>query len=265
MSLGLAAVCALGFASSAMAHSFTASRLPKPLSEAEPGKTHGLGIEGEITGEHNQVFRFGAFEIYCGAKGYANTPAEGAVTWATSQTLSTEIKFTKCLTKAHFSSVVAGLRTAFNVNPETKKSEPLKFVYHVNGFAEFGSGETESEVEVGGGAAAFSIAGKVCKISWPAQTVPVKAIKHPEEEFSSAVYSNKFVPTGPHSAKQFPSGEQERLVIANNFKSMKWSYEEGQCLGEGGFEEEAKTTEGKGATYEGTLEEWVQGGNLGFE
>jgi len=28
-----------------------------------------------------------------------------------------------------------GLSTSFNVNPGTKKAGPIKFVYHVNGFA----------------------------------------------------------------------------------------------------------------------------------
>ncbi len=266
MSLGLAAVLVVAVASTAMAHNFVASRLPKPLSEAEPGVTNGVGIEGEISGERNQFLKFGNFEILCGAKTIAKTPAEGAVTWATSKIFATEVKFTKCLTKAHFGTFIAGLHTSFNVNPETKKSEPIKFVYHVNGFAEIGTGETESEVEVGSGAATFSISGKICKISWPAQVVPAAAVKKPEAEYSSAVYSNKFVPVAERAQKNFPpNGEQERLVIANSFKGMKWSYEEGQCLGEGGFEEEAKATEGKGAVYKGTLEEQVVKGNLGFE
>ena len=45
---------------------------------------------------------------------------------------------------------------------------------------------------------------------------------------------------------------------------MKYTYEEGQCLGEGGFEEEFKGAEAKTGFYQGTLEEWVEGGNLGF-
>jgi hypothetical protein len=266
MSLGLAVVCALAFAAQAVAHNFTASRLPHPLSEAEPGQTSGKSIEGELTGEQgerSQRFKFGVFEIQCAAAAKSKTQAEGAVTWSTHQTLSTEIRFTKCLTKAHFGSFTAGLRTGFNVNAETHKSEPIKFVYHVNGFAEFGTGETSTELEVGSGEATFGIAGKVCRINWPAQIVPAAAEKNPAKEFSSVTYSNEFTPNS--GIKSFPSGEQQHLIINNNLKGMLWSYEGGQCIGEGGFEEEAKATEGKTALYTGVIEETLKGGNLGFE
>jgi hypothetical protein len=136
-------------------------------------------------------------------------------------------------------------------------------VYHVNGFAQLGAGEVESEIEVGSGSASFSISGKVCKINWPAQTVPAKAVVHPEETFSSAVYSTKEVPVEEKQKSKFPSLFQKRLVIKNQFKSMEWSYEEGQCLGEGGFEEAVKKEEAKSGVYEGTLEELINGGNLG--
>jgi len=161
--------------------------------------------------------------------------------------------------------VCRGPETAFNLNPETHKAEPLKFVYHVNGFAEIGTGETVSEVEVGGGAATFSISGKVCKISWPAQTVPAVAVKKPANEFSSAVYSSTFAPVPETWKTRFPSLEQERLVIENNFKGMEWIYEGGQCVGEGGFEEGTKVNEGKSATFAGAFEETAAGSNLGFE
>jgi len=253
---------------SALAHNFTASRLPKPLSEAEPGKTKGVGIESEgLEGERNQKIHLGPFEIFCAATARALTIPEGAVSWSTHQTFSTEVKFTKCLTKAKSGTFTFGLQTSFNVNPETKKAEYLKFVYHVNGFAEIGTGETVSEVEVGSGEANFKISGKVCKINWPAQTVPAGAVKKPEGEFSAAVYSNNFVPVEETTSnlKKFPTLEQQRLIITNEFKGMEWHMEEGQCLGEGGFEEEAKATEGKTGQYFGALEEQVNGGNLGFE
>lgn len=91
--------------------------------------------------------------------------------------------------------VYRGLKTNFN------GGVPLKFVFHENGFAEFGTGETESEVEVSAGASTFTIGAKTCKISWPAQT------------------------------------------ISSELKHMHYVYEGGQCVGEGGFEEEAKSTE----------------------
>jgi hypothetical protein len=81
--------------------------------------------------ERSQEFRFGVFHIYCAAKMAAKTISEGAVSWPTSQIFATEVKFEKCLTKTNFEGFIAGTKTNFNVNPETKKSEPVKFVYHV--------------------------------------------------------------------------------------------------------------------------------------
>jgi hypothetical protein len=261
------AVCALAVAAApAMADEFVASRLPKPLSEAEPGKTKGVGIGSTSLGgtERNQELKFGVFDIFCSARTYGKTVEEGAVSWALSPIFATEVKFEKCLTKTNFAGFIAGTKTRFNVNPETNRIEPVKFVYHYNGFAELGSGETASEVEVGSGAASFSIGGKICKISWPSQTVPAKAVRKPEEPYSTAAYSNEEVPVPANQLKKFPGGYQKRLVIANEFKGMEWSYEEGQCVGEGGFEEGVKKGEGTSASYKGSLEEEVITGNLSF-
>ncbi len=251
----------------AAAHEFTASRLPKPLSEAAPATTKGVGIGSTELGgeERNQELKFGVFSIYCAAQTTGKTIDEGAVSWSTSLVFATEVKFTKCLTKASYGGFIAGTATKFNVNPETKKTEPVKFVYHVNGVVELGTGEVESEVEVGSGTATFTIAGKVCKIDWPSQTVPAQAVVKPNGEYSTAVYSNNEVPVEERLWKRFPGGVQHRLVIKNVFTTMNWSYEEGQCLGEGGFEEGANKTEAKNGIYKGSLEEQLSGGNLGFQ
>jgi hypothetical protein len=249
-----AALCAFAFfATPALAEEFEATRNP-PCSTASPCATKGISPAGEFS----QELHFGAFTIKCDAKTKAKTVGEGAITWEFSPTFATEIKFYKCDTVAKFGDgFVGGLHTTFN------EGEPMKILYHINGYAEIGTGETTSEVEVGGGAATFKIAGKICKIDWPAQTVPAKAEKDPEEQYSSAVYSNREAAVAAGKAKKFPSGYQKKLVIANEFKKMNWEYEEGQCTGEGGFEEEAKKVEGHDATWTGTLEEEVVGGNLG--
>jgi hypothetical protein len=246
---------------------FTASRLPKPLSEAEPGKTRGRGVGATELGgtERSQELKFGVFYIVCAAKTSGKTIDEGAVSWDTSLTFSTEVKFEKCLTRTDFNGFLAGTKTTFNVNPETKKSEPVKFVYHVNGFVQLGAGETESEVEVGSGDASFSIAGKICKIDWPRQTVPAVAAKKPEAPYSAAVYTSEQVPVEEKEIRKFPSLLQTKLLITNEFKGMEWSYEEGQCLGEGGFEEGAKQEAGKTGLFKGSFEEEIAAGNLGFE
>lgn len=248
-------------AAPATANQFTASRLPKPLTEAEPGKTKGVGIgSSELGGEErNQEFKFGAFRIVCAAKTATKTIDEGAVSWSASQIFATEVKFTKCLTKATYIGFVAGTPTSF------KTASPIKFVYNVNGFATLGSGEAPSEVEVGSGSASISIGSKVCKIEWPRQTVPTKAATAPSGEYSAATYSTNEVPVEVTQMKKFPSGFQKKLVIANEFKGMEWRYEEGQCLGEGGFEESASKEEGKSGSYKGSFEEELPGGNLSFE
>lgn len=245
----------------ALAAEFTASKLPSTCSEAEPCRTKGKGT-GEVDEKHpefTQKFVIGAFTIECKkAVSYAKTPAEGAFTGTKSSIFATEVKFTNCLTEAKFGPFTGGLKTSFNAG------HPVKFVYHTNGFAELGSGETEQAVEIGGTETSFKIAGKICTLALPPQTVPVGAVKKPEGEFSAATYSNEEVAVSEKLLKRFPSGVQNKLVIANKFKGMKFHYESGQCTGEGGFEEEAKTQEGHSATYTGTLEEEVPGGNLGF-
>jgi hypothetical protein len=271
MAIGLASLCAflLTVVVPASAHQFRASRLPTPCSESAPCKTKGVGVESEgLEAERNQKIVMGPFTIFCTAVTHANSVAEGAITWSTHSTLSTELKFNKCLTKVAFGGGFSGgLATAFNINPETKKAEFMKVVYHVNGFAETGTGETVSEVELGSGDASFKISGKICKVVWPRQTIPATAEKKPENEFSDVLYSNNLVEVEPttNNLKKFPSGFQERLIITNAFKGMLWKLEEGQCVGEGGFEEAAKAEEGKTGQYKGALELQVPGGNLGFE
>jgi hypothetical protein len=270
LTLGLAAVCVLCTSASALAFGdFAASRIPTPCSTESPCPTSGKSIESqgtkfELSGEHNQHFKFGPFNIYCKAAAKAKTIGEGAVTWELSPDFATEIKFTKCLTKLHAEeNFAAGVPTKFNVNPETKKSEPIKVVYHNNGTAEFGTGEVEGEAEVGAGTAGFSIGAKICKISWPAQKVPLKVKE--ETEYSFAKYSTNEVAVSEKQLKKFPTGFQKKLVIFSAFKKMKWEDEEGQCLGEGGFEEEAKHTEGNTGVYEGAIEYTLTQGNIWFE
>ena len=189
---------------------FTASRLPKPLSEAEPGKTRGRGVGSTELGgeERSQELKFGEFYIVCAAKTSGKTIDEGAVSWATSLTFSTEVKFEKCLTRTDFNGFLAGTKRTFDVNPETKKSEPVKFVYHVNGFAELGAGETDRKWK-SARATPLPIAGKICKIDWPRQTVPAKAVKKPEEPYSAAAYSASRCRSKKKRSKNSPAAHQK--------------------------------------------------------
>jgi len=235
-------ICATTAATASAEKVFKATRSPKPVSESETAKTAGNNTD-------TQAFQFGPFKIKC-----AKAHSTGIVNKETFKDFAIQIKFGKCLTEAHFGLFVGGLRTTFNEN------KPIGFVYHINGFAEVGEAEEGTEVKISGGEANFKISGKICKINWPSQTVPAKAEKKPEEEFSAAVYSNEDTPS--EELKKFPLGFQRRLVIANEFKGMAYEFEEGQCVGEGGFEEEAAHTEGKTARYTGTLREEIKGANL---
>jgi len=257
-----AAVCAsatvvalAATAAPALAAEFTASRLlPSPCSEATPCKTKGRGVPSEFPEKfagYSQQFKFGAFRIDCEkASTVANTPAEGAITWETSQTFATEVKFGKCLAPVHTGNFTGGIKTYFN------EGKPVKFVYTAAKEVEFGTGETEAEIEVAGGETSFKIAAKMCKINWPSQKLSAKE--------AGITFTNTEVAVTEKQMKKFPSGFQKRLVITNAFKHLLWNYEEGQCVGEGGFEEEAAHTEGHFGEYHGALEEEVNGGNLGF-
>ena len=244
-------ICATTAATAMGEKVFRATRLPTPISEAAPGKTVGNGVPKEGN-PRAQAFQFGPFKIAC-----EKAHATGIVNKETFKDFSIQIKFGKCLTEATFngtSKFIGGLRTSFN------EGKAIGFVYHINNFAEVGEAPEGTEVTISGGEANFKISGKICKINWPSQTVPAKAEKEPEGEFSAAVYSNEEVPNA--FPKKFPSGFQTKLLIANEFKGMSYEFEEGQCVGEGGFEEEAKKTEGKTGKYIGTLREEVGGGNL---
>src|SRR2546425_3361208 len=103
-------------ASSALAGEFKATRSPNPCSVSEPCPTNGKGI-GSPDPEHpefTQEFQFGSFNVLCKiGHPYAKTAAEGAPTWTTSESFTTQVKFTKCLTVAHFTGQFeAGIPTS---------------------------------------------------------------------------------------------------------------------------------------------------------
>jgi hypothetical protein len=91
------------------------------------------------------------------------------------------------------------------------------------------------------------------KFKSPSQTVPLKAEKKPEKEYSSVLYGNEEVAVPP--SKKLPSGFQQQLLITNELKGMEYELSEGQC-------EEFKKTEGKNSFYKGTLKDMVVNGNL---
>jgi hypothetical protein len=238
ITLGLvAAVCAVALsATAAMAHNFTASIAKKTLSEATPGK-----IKGGSVGV--QAFKFGPVHINC-----ESATDKGLIAEEASQTLKIVARYHTCATTIKVGAEPATLKTRF--------LEPIEYSFHANGFAETGTEGEEGSVEIGTGEAEMKIAGIKCLIGWPAQTVPMRAIALPEEQYSAALFTNEEV-ANTH-LKAFPTGFQHELQISTEFKNMEFDFEEGQCT-------EFKHPEAKTGSYAGVLHEELAGGNLGWE
>jgi hypothetical protein len=242
LGLGFAsAVCALAIAATpALAHEFTASKT---------GKTH-----GKSTTEQN--FKFGPFRITC-----EKASAKGAVAAGSTSTLTTSVKFAGCTDEVKFGTRPAHVPTHFLT--------PLAIAYHANGFVETGSEteEVEGEAVLAGGEAEIKVYTGVipgeheqsrCTIHWPEQTLPLKAVRKPEGEYSAATYSNEQTPNG--NLKRFPDGFQHSITISNEFKGIKYEFE-GEPCEEWGKEE---GSEGGAGTYFGSFPEMLSGGNLEF-
>lgn len=241
LTLGLAAsVCTFALAASpALAGEFIASN---------SGKVHGVE-------ESEQLFKFGAFKIKC-----QKATANGLVTAGTSSTYATSIKFAKCLTSAHLGSHEFFLATTFQT--------PLAVEYHANHFVETGSEVVEEEgaTVLAGGTAVIKVnLGRTseftkseCHIKWPEQTLPKRAINHPEEEFAEATYTNA---SRSHLvSKNFPTGIQNYLVFGNAFKGIKYEFE-GEPCEEWGKEE---GPEGGNGTYTGSFPQILGDGNFEY-
>jgi hypothetical protein len=232
-------------AAPALAGQFKATRNPNPCSPGEPCPTNGKGI-GTADPEHpeySQEFQFGAFNVLCKVgHPFAKTAAEGAFTSELSESFTTQIKFNKCLTVARFGRFVGGVPTSIT---------QMQFTYLPN--AE-GKGGEPGQVEIS--EASVKIGSGICTFHWGGQTVFSK----PGEPV--ATFVTQFETVKP-SAK-YPLGKRESLVINNAFRGIEWEYEGGQCVGDKGFEEAAETTEGRSATYFGSLKDGVPGGSLGY-
>jgi hypothetical protein len=256
---GLAAViCVLAItAAPSMGHQFVASKLGKSVGHGFEEIPVEKGVVPAFEPARMQEWRLGAFRILC-----YHTQTNGEVTELASETFTTTVKFAKC------GWYPTPGQNSLHVAAQWSKTG-IKIVYHANGYTEAVGNGSGEEVEFKNAvvletAAYVKISStKLCKIIIPEQTIPVRAIKHPEEVFSAAVYSNEEVPAT--NLKLFPSGFQKRLVIANEFKNMKFKYggEETQCATAPEFEKQQE--EGHIGVWKGTFETWVSSGNLSFE
>ena len=242
LSLGLvSAVCAFAIAATpALAHEFTASKT---------GKTSGKALT-------EQKFKFGPFKITC-----EKVKDKGTVAVGSSPTVATALRFSECTDEVKFGSKPAHVPVHFLT--------PLAIEYHANGFVETGSEleEFEGAAVLAGGEAEIKVYTGVlpgeheksrCNILWPEQTLPLKAIRKPEAEYSAATFSNV---TSPESVnKKFPDGLQHSITVANSFKGIKYEFE-GEPCEEWGKEE---GEEGGAGTYLGSFPMILGGGNLEF-
>ena len=213
---------------------FKASKEGPAYSEAEPGTLKGLALTG-------QEFNFTGLVVKC-----PKASVTGNVTWEFSKTLANLTKFVAC------STILKG-GPGKELLIATNFKTPWAFVYHANGFAEFGT-EFEGEVEISGGQIEMKITGArgKCVIGIPPQTIPIAAVKKPEGEYSASEYGTEEFPR-PNAKKMFPSGFQTRLTISNEFHGIHWEVVEG-C-------NTFTTTHGT-MRYIGSFVEQVVGGNL---
>jgi hypothetical protein len=235
------AVCAFALAATpALAHEFTASK---------SGKT-----KGKATTE--QKFKLGPFKITC-----EKVTAKGAVAAGATSTLAVSLKYGQCTDEVKFGTKPAHVPTHFLT--------PLAIAYHSNGFVETGSEleEFEGSAVLSGGEAEIKVYTGVlpgeheqsrCTILWPEQTLPFKAVKKPELEYSAATYSN--VATPMPVSKKYPDGFRHSIEIANSLKGIKYEFE-GEPCEEWGKEE---GEEGGGGTYLGSFPVFLGGGSLEF-
>jgi hypothetical protein len=227
-------------ASSALAGEFEATRSPNACSVLEPCLTEGKGIE-EVDPEHpeyTQAFKFGAFKVLCKiGRPFAKTAEQGAPTWTTSESFTTQIKFGKCLTEAKFGpKFEGGIKTYVN------GGAAMTFTYLPN--AQGAKVGELGQVEISRGS--VKIGAQICTMGWGGQTI-LSRENHPAATFEPVL------------------AVHESLVFHNEFRGIEWEYEGGQCVGERGFEEEAKTTEGNKATFTGSFIDNLKKGNLTYK
>jgi hypothetical protein len=255
-----AAICVLAVAAApaGAAHQFVASKLGKSVGRGFEEIPVEKGVTPPFEPERMQEWKLGTFRILC-----YKTRLNGEVTEQASEVFTTTLHFANCGWYPQRNSLHVAA---------TFSKEGLTVRYHANGYTEAvgsGSGETYEfkNAEVLETATYVKISStKLCKIVIPEQTIPVRAIKHPEEIYSAALYSNLEV--AATNKYFFPTGKQKRIAIASEFKNLKFKYagEGTQCATSPEFEKQAE--EGGGGVaglYKGSVEAWIPDGDLHFE
>jgi hypothetical protein len=173
---------------------FTASIPGRTITPAEPAATKGIGSLTEINLAHN-----GLVINEC----LKTIRSSGQVDSQSSETFYQGVTFSKCLAEKVFNS---------NGGKEARKigTFMIDFEFHSNKSAVVGEG-AENELEIKKESSLSIPVGKgACTVVIPAQTVPVKANKRPNQEYEAVAYGTE---TEPASIKKFPTGFQEKLNI----------------------------------------------------
>jgi hypothetical protein len=139
--------------------------------------------------------------------GCKKVKSSGGVDWERSDTFFELVKFSGC-------RAAIGEGTIKEV-PKVSNFK-IGFEFHSNGFIESGGGEATS-VHVNKTAVFIKRKGGLCTVEIPAQTVPIKATKKPENEFEAATYETEMEPA---NIKKFPKGFQEKLDIDVELKKV---------------------------------------------
>ena len=160
----------------------------------EPDFARNAGmIKGVGVGE--QEFQFSYFKFSC-----ATAKAKNGIANEYSEHVLREVKFSDCTT--YFKVEGGNLLGPYRVSVA-----PIDFEFHQNHYAEFGS-ESESEVSLlNAGSVEARHRSTKCEVYWEPQTIPTKAITHPEAEYSSVAYANEGK-VAENKLKLYPSGFQ---------------------------------------------------------
>jgi len=214
----------------------------KPISETSPAMAKGVGDE--------ELIELAEGALTIGDEKCRKVSSAGSVDAERSDTLYQRITFVGCWAKT-----LVG--TSKRVTEEVKVPKfSIALEFHSNGFVETGEGENSS-VEIKHSAIFIKPRkGAACTIVIPAQTIPIKAIKKPENEFEAASYETEEVPA---KIKKFPSGFEEELDITMEFKKVQTEVEGNEhCHVGPGFK-------GNNGVFDAEVEELrIKNGNLGF-
>jgi len=244
---------------SATAHQFTASKIGKTADKGyEEIEIPEKPAQPEYDPERMQEFRLGKFRILC-----YTARSKGEITQLVSETYTSTNKYTRCGWYPQSNSLQVGASFSNKTG--------LKMIYHANGYVELlGNGEGETYEYQGLGAretaALIKISStKACTIAIPEQTIPIKAVNHPEEEFTAVNYTNTEVEN--EHLKLFPTGFQKKVIFDNELKTLHFKYigEQSQCTNVEEFEKQTEEEGGGTGAYKGKLIEEVVNGNLSWE